>query len=691
MKKLLFLILLLGCINAKAQDLTKYLPEKPILYTRFDLAKIFKSQPLDTLKKKEFFQNFLKETIFRPSRDQDSLLTAIIDNIEKFGLSLNNNAHLIITEDDSLLQSNFIFQINNSAALEKNITELFPIGSEKVYYSSGNDFKLFIYKDTHMAWNNEIFVVGSRVPLYKKNRNSWGLTDEERKEQKKLLNERDANCIHKIFHANTLVQKKKYLKGLYKNADLALFMDMSGLYDLYIQFFSREFSKFGAIESLMLTGNNALPYMDSKIYAGVFFNNDELLIKAKSKMGKELRKKLLKVYNRKYNPAIFNYVSDKALLSTGMRINTEAYINFTFDVLSDFFNKMPNYGKYGARVITFIQTFLDEKGVGELVRGDVLFNLNGVSKKMVTYTTYEYDEEYNSTEVTKTKEINVPSFSIIGSTGNPKQLEKLMDLGLDLSNKYTKDKAVYTLKDRDFKEFGGAIYVQITDKLFFISNDSSFMYTVVPNKGYGPNEKMNAKMKQHHKSKNMYLDFDANRLLHSYADSTGEIRMLKKMPLLEAAAGKVNFEQRFSWTGVTTTMTYKTSDKSSMLPLLSECLNQYFVKKKRYDYNDEGYATAAMDSIAVDTAIAWPDTGGAVEYYYDENGNIQERYLPVDGIAPADEVLIKEAVEEKKTTVSQPKKTTAKKPVSQKTTSQKINATKTTAKKPVVKKPASKK
>jgi hypothetical protein len=686
MKKLLFLVLLLACINTKAQDLTKYLPENPIVYNRFDLAKILKSQPLDTLKKKEFFQKFLKETLFRPSRDQDSLLTTIINNIEKFGLSLNNNAHLVVDEDDSLLQSNFIFQINNSAALEKNITELFPIGSEKVYYSSGNDFKLFIYKDMHMAWNNEIFVVGARFPLYEDTRNSWDLTDEERKEQKKLLNERDAKSIHKIFHANPLIQKKKYLKGLYKNADLALYMDLSGLYDLYVKFFSSRFSKFGVTESLLLTGNNALPYMNSQIYAGVFFNKDELLIKAKSKMGKELRKKLLKAYNRKYNSSIFNYVSNNAVLSTGMRINTEAYINFTFDVLSDFFKKTPNYGKYGARIITLIQTFLDEKGVGELVRGDVLFNLNGVSKKTVTYTTYTYDEEYNSTEVIKTKDINVPSFSIIGSTGNPKQLEKLLDLGLDLSKKYTKDKSVYTLKDRDFKELGGAIYVQITDHLFFISNDSTFMYTVVPNKGYGQNEKMNAKMKQHHKGKNMYMDFDAGKLLHSYADSTGEIRMLKKMPLLEAAAGKLNFEQRFSWTGVSTTLTYKTSNKSSMLPLLSECLNQYYVKQRRYSYNDEEYDYSAMaaDSVAIDSLMYLGDsTAMPAEYYYDENGNA----IPMEVIAPSEDAPIeKKVVEQKKAPATKPKNTSVKKQVATKTTTQK-----TTAKKPVAKKPASKK
>ena len=155
-KTLLFSLLLSLFINANAQDLTKYFPENPLVYGRLDLPVLFKNQPLDSLKKKEFFQDFLQKVNVLHHQNSDSLLTSIMNNIEKFGLALNKNAYFIVNQEDSLVQSNLIFQIGNSEELEKNINMLFPVGDSTVYYSAAKDFKLFIYQDLHMAWNNEV-------------------------------------------------------------------------------------------------------------------------------------------------------------------------------------------------------------------------------------------------------------------------------------------------------------------------------------------------------------------------------------------------------------------------------------------------------------------------------------------------------------------------------------------------------
>ncbi|MCX6183228.1 MAG: hypothetical protein NT150_15050 [Bacteroidetes bacterium] len=653
MKKLLFLFLLSASINLNAQDLIKYLPENPLLYGRFALPTIFKSQPLDSLKEYAFFQAFMQEVPFNRQQDADSLLTGIINDIEKFGLSLNSDMHIVVSQEDSLIQSNIYFQINNITELEKNINLLFPVGDSTVYYSAANDFKLFIYKDLHMAWNNELFIVGARMSLRMETQNSWDLTDAEKVLQEKQLNERDANAIHKIFHANTLVAKRKYLKKMYQDAAIATYMDMKGLYNIYLDAMTAKFRYYGAL-NIFSPVNNALPFLDSKVNIGIYFNNDELVIKAKSKMGKELRKKLLKVYKRKYNPGIFNYVPEDALLSAGIKINTEAYINFTFDILADVYSKIPRYGRYGVGVITFLQTFMDEKGIGELVRGDMIFSLNNISKKNISYTTYDYDEDYNSTEVTKFNEYKVPSFSLIGSTGNPKQLEKLMDIGLDLSKVYVKENDVYVIRDNDLNQIGGALYIQITDKLFFVSNDSSFIYNVIPNKGY--DKKLNAKAKKNYKGKTMYLDFSADKLMKSLADSLDEVALISSNKLLRSAAGKLHFEQSFSWFGVSTTLKYKTSDKSNVLPFLTECMNQYYLEQKnRYSYNDYDY-----ESVAVDSAYALDSTTGPV-------GEPDELYLKEDGTydvsAPHSdyEQAVEEAQPIKKEEAIKPKKVTSKK------------------------------
>ncbi|MFM7023908.1 MAG: hypothetical protein ACKOXB_13135 [Flavobacteriales bacterium] len=628
MKKTLLLLLVLVSITATAQDFNRYLPVKPLAYARFDLAGIFANQSLDSIKKKEFFQDFVKYV----SHD-DSLMKVVVSDVEKFGLSLAT-AHWVANIEDSVLQNSVMFQINNGAELEKNINLLFPIGDSSVYYSGGSDFKLYIYNGLYMAWDKEVFIIGASRPLYNFHYlGAWDLTPEQMDLDKKMLNERASKGIHKIFHANTAASKK-YLKDMYKDASVALFFDVESVYNIYFDFMRRGMRGlwYGADDNMFLMKNKVLNYANSEVNMGIYFNNDELLIKGKSKIGKELRKKIAKVYNRKYTGGIFDYVPANAIFSSGMRVNTEAYINFTFDALKDMYENMPRYGHYAANAVVLIQTFLDEKGMGELMRGDVLFNINSVDKINVTYTTYNYDEEYNATEVTDVKQVNVPSFSVIGSTGNPKQLKILFDLGLGISDHYVKEKDVYVFRDNDFNEIGGALYIRITKKFYFFSNDSNFIYKIVPEGGY--KNSLGGKARRHHKSRSFYLDFDAQKLLRSMMTDSSEIAFISEHPMLASAAGKLTMEHKFALGGSSYTIKYKTSDKTPVLPFLTELIDEQYRKEQArhsYYYNEyDDYPMADSTAVMYDTAVAAPD------YYYDENGNVTDS--AVDVAAPAEEM-----------------------------------------------------
>jgi len=651
MKKIFLLILLAASALVHAQDLAEYLPQKPLFYSRVNLAQVLQNNTLNSLKKQDFFKALIQNTLLITQRGNDSAMMAIIDNIEHFGLSLNNDAHFSVSEVDSTLQFDFLFHINNSAELEKNMSQILPLNDSSIYASIGKDFKLFIHNKVHYAWNKDVFVFGSTYSLRSEQIPLYEMDEQQIKALSTIENERQSTVMHGLFHGNS---NKKYLKGLFQKAAITSYIDLHNIFDAYTTMLSSLHLGMRPMDLQIINSNRLVPYLDSKVYISAYIAGDELTIKTKGHPGKELRKKLFKVYNRRYNSSIFNYVPAKAIFSSGIKINTEAYINLTFDIMHDYFKNMPTYGQYATKAVTLLQTFLDEKGLGELVRGDVLFNLNAINTQQVTYTSYEYDDEYNSKEVTKTESINVPTFSIIGSTANAKQLEKLLDLGLDFSSKYIKENKVYTIKDRYFQPVGGSLFITVKKQLFFLSNDSNFIFNTVPNGGYARKERTTMQQQCARRSKVFFLEFNADQLLQAFANDTSNgTTNDSQFSFWQNAAGKISAEQRFSWFGATSKIVYKTNDSAAVLPLLSSALNALYLENNR-DYSE---------SAATDSTAAYPIDSASTEgdYIYDLPRGVEE--IDSTEAAPTDEAVeaVEEAVPVKKQIATKPKKIKSKK------------------------------
>src|SRR5690606_39440155 len=89
--------------------------------------------------------------------------------------------------------------------------------------------------------------------------------------------------------------------------------------------------------------------------------------------------------------------------------------------------------RYSEIVDVFATSFailLDEKAIAKVFKGDNLIVLNGVTNKEITYTDYEYDEDYNYTEVERTKTEAVPDFLWMFSSDDVSIFEKIVKIGL---------------------------------------------------------------------------------------------------------------------------------------------------------------------------------------------------------------------------------------------------------------------
>jgi hypothetical protein len=184
-----------------------------------------------------------------------------------------------------------------------------------------------------------------------------------------------------------------------------------------------------------------------KSAANMYFDKDKMRIEQKmfsadpkmAAMGRD-------IMNSKQNAALANYINPDNIGYFSASINTEAMTNYYYSLMKKYISGTPYMNEYSDLVniyIDLLEILIDEKGIADLLPGNYMFVMHDMKNKLVTYTDYDYDKDYNKTEVKKTKNELSPNFSFIMETRKEGFMQKLANLPL----KYT-EKGKYNYKDR---------------------------------------------------------------------------------------------------------------------------------------------------------------------------------------------------------------------------------------------------
>ncbi len=190
-------------------------------------------------------------------------------------------------------------------------------------------------------------------------------------------------------------------------------------------------------------------YNGFSITARLNFEKDHASLKTKYQMNRELADIYKPMYSGKFNPNFTKYINEDRLLGYwSLNMSTEGLLTAYPQLMDMVFNnsKGENYADAVSLGTDLFSTLIDEEAAGEIIRGDMLLVLNDLSEREVTYTDYEYDEEYNYKEVEKTKTETVPDFMFMFSSEKKGIFDRLVRIGI---------------RENELKAIGG-IY-QITD------------------------------------------------------------------------------------------------------------------------------------------------------------------------------------------------------------------------------------
>ena len=213
--------------------------------------------------------------------------------------------------------------------------------------------------------------------------------------------------------------------------------------------------------------------------AGVYANGNELTLKTAVELQGELAQSYSRIYNRRINPKFRRYLDSESLLGFfAYSIDTKAYLEELPKMVSKLYG--PIIGSYGEELdlgADVLSLLVDEEAIANTVKGDALFVLNGLIEHEVTYTDYEYDDDYNVTEVEKTKTETIPDFLLMFSSDNETLYRRFMDYAVH-KGVGTLDDGVYTVSHR---EIPVNLYVTCRNGIVFLGTGEQQVAKIASN------------------------------------------------------------------------------------------------------------------------------------------------------------------------------------------------------------------
>jgi len=228
-----------------------------------------------------------------------------------------------------------------------------------------------------------------------------------------------------------------------------------------------------------MRGDGKLFSYYGSVYAGLYADGEGFKLSTEMEVSDELAHTFKRIYRPKLNRKFLKYVdSRKAVGFFGMALDSKAYLEELPKLMNDTYGKIfaqyENEISLGSEIVSLL---LDEEAIASVAKGDGLFVLNGIAEKEVTYTDYEYDEDYNYKEVEKTKMETIPDFLVMFSSENAELYNRLVNY-FQYKMLLTDNGGIYHIEESDVPF---DLYLYRRDNIVFLGTSFEEMENIKDN------------------------------------------------------------------------------------------------------------------------------------------------------------------------------------------------------------------
>jgi hypothetical protein len=281
----------------------------------------------------------------------------------------------------------------------------------------------------------------------------------------------------------------------------------------------------------------------------LFFDKDKVRIEQKSYTEDPYVQGLIKdIMTSNQNPSLAGLVNADNIGYVSASINTEATAKYYYTLMKQYMHNTPYMREYSDvtdMYIDFLEIAIDEKGLSDLSPGNYLFVLHSMKTKMVDYTDYSYDDEYNRKEVKKSKKELSPDFTFAMDTKNEAFMQKLTKLPMKYAEK----------EKYDYKDLGGYYFLSFDSTkypingLYFMVKDGKVIVTtnkdvilMAKNNGSFP---VDADTKRSILSNNYVAKINSKKLIEILGSQASTSASKKMAEYLKNNVGDVKVESNF--------------------------------------------------------------------------------------------------------------------------------------------------
>lgn len=192
-------------------------------------------------------------------------------------------------------------------------------------------------------------------------------------------------------------------------------------------------------------------FYDSNNFYNLYFEKSKVkLVTNYQHQNPEIQKKMEAVYKGKKNKKLTALISDQSIGHYAINVDGYKYFDLIYSLFDNQSEEDSEYQKELELVLETVKIVLDEDAISKIAPGNGIFVLNELNTKKVEYTDYEYDENYNSKEIKKMKDVVVPDFTFAFATDSEnywKRVFNVLTSSKELSKKFMKNGDLYFFKN----------------------------------------------------------------------------------------------------------------------------------------------------------------------------------------------------------------------------------------------------
>ena len=485
-------LFVLAAFSLQAQSLVNHIPKDVMMVMSIHPDALNKKMSLEKIKALQMYEMMLQEMSksMNPANQQE--LYDVLKNPSNYGVDLFSGSYVFGNFAEGEMDVNYIFQLNDRSKFRSLLDQYADDEFKNAITKKGDDEMSLSGEGLGLGWNNKmvVFSMSQSTPDY-------NFSDEEEPvdssaDIKMSVQKNIENILH-LSPANSIATVPGYTSLATGPKDMMVWVNYASLMSIYSDAFDMGMGMIQDMPGGAYTGMimEAMKGLYDGSYMGMKMNFDQgaLNMDYDMYMGEKMARYFGGITDNRVDKKFARYIKGNNLLgyfafSFNVKNLVKGYREMGLDMVKD----MPMIGDLSKDALDILSIAIDEEALYNLFTGDMLFAVTGMREFEKMMKTYEYDDDFNQTEVEKMVKQSLPEFTMMMSYGNKADLMKFIRLGLHTS--------VIQSEGNYFKasvpDLPMDIYMAMKDGIFFVSNNTDLVRNHL-DKGYSKKERLSKK------------------------------------------------------------------------------------------------------------------------------------------------------------------------------------------------------